>query len=341
MQLKTIEEQPYNAETPLAALGAAPTPNDLFYVRSNFDIPQIDAQSWRLNIGGLVSRPHSYTLDELYTFDLVEETVTLECAGNGRLLMNPFPGGTAWGLGAVSAARFRGVRLAEVLRRAEPADEVLNWLFTGADGGVVEPEGDINYQFALANDLASDSSPLLAIEMNGEPLPLEHGYPVRLVVPGSYGMRSVKWLTSITAMDEPFVGHFPLKYRYFGDRLAEDGEPVGAMRTRSLVVEPADGAPVEGGVVTVRGIAWSGQGTVDSVEVSVDGGSWVSPNVGLPAGEFALTPWTLTVSHLSPGKHRVRCRAADTSGAIQPLEPEWNANGYGNNVVHEISLDMS
>ena len=235
----SLTDHPPNAETSLAGLEGGIVANEHFYVRCNFAVPELDAESWRLEVGGAVDRPRTWTLEQLRALPGLERTVTLECAGNGRSLMSPAPTGTPWGLGAVSTARFGGVRLADVLAASGPSPAAIELVFTGADRGTVDPEGPIAYEFNLDLATARSRDPILAWTMNGEPITPEHGFPVRLVVPGHYGMRSVKWLTRITAVEQPFVGHFPRKYRYRGDRELLDDSPVGTIRVRSLITTPA------------------------------------------------------------------------------------------------------
>lgn len=325
-----------NAAAPLERLQADAMPVDSFYTRSNFEVPGVDAETWRLKVGGLVTEPAILSLEDVRAFGEVTKVVTLECAGNGRILMEPIPSGAPWGLGAVSVAEFTGAPLAAVLRAAGPADETVEFVFTGLDRGSVEPEGEVNYAFGLDATTALSDGPMLVWAMNGEPLTPEHGAPLRLLVPGAYGMNSVKWLAGITAIDEPFTGHFRLKYRYFGDPTAPEGGPVGEMRVRTLMTTPADGQTT-GSEVQVRGLAWSGAGRVTDVAVRVDVGDWIPARLGSPLGEFAPAPWSLTLA-LEPGDHVLAARATDAAGNTQPLESVWNRNGYGNNVVHRIAV---
>ncbi len=325
-----------NAAAPLWRLGADAMPVGSFYTRSNFEIPTVDSDTWRLTVSGLVGDPMVLSLSELRSFGESTELVVLECAGNGRIYMDPVPDGAPWGLGAVSVAEFIGTPLARVLRAANPSDEVAEFVFTGLDRGRVEPEGDINYAFSLDAGEASSDGPMLVWAMNGEPLTAEHGAPLRLVVPGAYGMASVKWLTSITALAEPFVGHFRMKYRYLGDPIASEGEHVGPMRVRSLIATPLDGDRI-GRETAVHGAAWSGSGTIESVAVRVDDADWTQASIGAPLGRFAPTPWSMSV-RLELGSHVIQVRATDSAGNVQPREPIWNANGYANNVVHAVTV---
>lgn len=324
-----------NAAAPLGSLRADAMPSELFYVRSAFGVPEVDLRSWRLSVGGLVGWPDTYSIDDLRAFGESTELVTLECAGNGRLLMDPVPHGVPWELGAVSVAEFTGVALGKVLGPAETAPEVVEFVFTGADRGSVKRYGTVNYAFSLPREEALGGGPMLAWAMNGEPLSAEHGAPLRLVVPGNYGMNSVKWLTTITAVDRPFTGHFRQRYRYFGDPVAPEEAYVGRMRVRSLITSPTDGDEVDG-ELEIRGIAWSGHGPISAVEVGTDE-EWFDAVLGSPFGWFGPTPWSMSVS-LDSGPHTLAARATDTMGNTQPLDPIWNRNGYANNVVHRIGV---
>jgi len=175
--------------------------------------------------------------------------------------------------------------------------------------------------------------------MGGEPLPAEHGSPLRLVVPGQYGMRSVKWLTRITAADEPFEGHFPRKYRYRGQSGVPEETPVGPIRVRSLITWPSDGARLSTAPVTMRGIAWSGECPIERVEVQLDG-AWVAATLGEPLDGTGHVAWRLEWRLPAPGTSSVAVRATDAAGQLQPDRSVWNEGGYGNNVIHRISVTV-
>jgi DMSO/TMAO reductase YedYZ molybdopterin-dependent catalytic subunit len=314
-------------------------PTDSFYTRSNFEVPSIDPDSWRLTVTGGGATSAVLSMSELQSFGEHTELVVLECAGNGRILMDPTPAGAPWGLGAVSVAEFTGTPLAGVLQEAGVPNGVVEFVFTGMDRGTVEPQGEIDYQFGLDAAAALSDGPLLVWQMNDQPLTPEHGAPLRLLVPGNYGMSSVKWLSGISAVDRPFSGHFRMKYRYLEDPTAAEGEPVERMRVRSLIASPVDGAEV-GESPEIRGIAWSGSGPIRSVAVRIDGGAWIDAEIGAPLGRWAPTPWSLRLS-LQSGRHAIETRATDSDGNVQPLASIWNRNGYGNNVVHSISVRVA
>lgn len=333
------EEDPYNAGTPMAALSEPIVPTGLFYVRNHYPVPELDAAVWRLAVGGDVERPLTLSLADLMALPPRTLAVTLECAGNGRTSMRPRPGGTPWAFDAVSTARFTGTSLAHVLEAAGVRKGAVEILFEGADGDPAEDGADrAPFARSLPLEEARDPDTLLAWQMNGAPLPAEHGHPVRLVVPRWYAVASVKWLTRIVALDVPFRGHWQsTKYVYDGMEGVPDGTPVTAMRVRAAIARPVDAAKVPEGPVEVEGTAWSGSGPIRKVEVRVDGGEWVEAALGEPAGRHGATPWTWTW-RARKGKHAIEARATDGTGAAQPLEPVWNEHGYGNNVVQRVTV---
>ena len=339
-RLIPVSDHPFNAATPLSVLLDPIVPNGLFYVRCNFPVPELEATDWTLTVDGTVERSATYDLAALRGFPFVRSVVTMECAGNGRGLMDPVPDGTPWGLGAVSTAEFGGVRLRDVLARAVPATEAVEVVFTGADRGVVDPDGEISYAFSLPLAEAMSLEPILAWEMNGAPLPVVHGAPLRLVVPGGYGMQSVKWLARITAVDSPFGGHFVRKYRYFGDAEEPEGAPVARMKVRSLILDPEEGAVLPWTDTAIRGIAWSGAAPIAGVEVDV-GEGWMAAEVESTSHPHGPRRWSVSWRPGGTGPVEIRARAWDESGDRQPEESRWNANGYANNVVHRVTTTIA
>lgn len=336
-------ERPFNAGTPMAALADPTVPPDLFYVRSHFDVPEIDPEAWRLEVGGAVERPLALSLADLRELPRREVAVTLECAGNGRTRMRPVPGGTPWDLDAVSTGRFAGASLAHVLDRAGVADSAVEILFTGADRGEVAPGRTAAFERSLPVADARAPDTILAWEMNGAPLPAHHGRPVRVIVPRWYGVASVKWLARIEAIETPFDGFYQAQdYIYIGDPSVPDRAPVTTMRVRSVIARPADDDVVAAGPIEVAGTAWSGDAPVERVEISGDGGwTWTPAELGEPAGPHAAVPWRGRWTPPGPGRHQILARATDGSGATQPLEPVWNAQGYGNNGVQRVAVEVA
>jgi len=334
--LRTVTTEPWNAEAPLAELRAPCTPTESFYVRNNFIPPALDEYRWRLRIGGAVRREVSLDLPTIRSLESVDRRVTLECAGNGRLLLDPPVPGTQWGLGAAGTAIFTGVPLRDVLALVDVEADAVEALFTGADSGVVPVRGHVSFQRSLPVDVALSDGPLLAWEMNGEPLTRDHGFPVRLVVPGWYAVASVKWLVSIELIERPFDGHFQLdRYVYLKDGMLV--EPVSTMRVRSLITSPAEGESVRTGARRIEGVAWSGAHAIAHVDVSVDEGPWRNATIEGEPRPAQTVGWSIEVT-LPAGRHRIRARATDAGGETQPLEADWNELGYGNNEVQVVEL---
>jgi sulfane dehydrogenase subunit SoxC len=347
ISLEELQLAARNHGMPLEALRWDVTPVGLHYLLTHYDIPDVDASSWRLEVGGLVERPLSLSLEELRARPAIEIAVTMECAGNGRAHVEPHVVSQPWLLEAVGTARWRGARVAEVLADAGVLDDAVEVLFTGLDRGVEGGEEQA-YERSLpvAELLAGDA--FLAYEVNGGPLPPQHGYPLRLVVPGWYGMTSVKWLSRITVRDEPFDG-YQMQHSY-RVRLEEDepGEPITTIAPRSLMVPP--GIPeflsrarvVEAGRCELVGRAWSGGAEVVAVDVSTDGGeTWASAELGAPAlGRWAWRAWRFEWT-AGTGEHVLCCRARDASGSEQPLEAPWNVGGYVNNAVQRVAVTVA
>jgi DMSO/TMAO reductase YedYZ molybdopterin-dependent catalytic subunit len=288
----------------------------------------------------LVERPLSLTLEELRARERVTMPVTFECAGNGRALLTPRPLSQPWLTEAVGTAEWGGTPLAPLLEEAGVAAGAVEALFTGLDHGV---EGGAAQPYERALPLADAGEALLAYEMNGAPLPPQHGFPLRLVVPGWYGMTNVKWLARITLLDQPFEGYQnAVAYRMYGAD-GQPGELVTRMLPRSLMVPP--GVPdfmsrerhLEPGPVAVTGRAWSGRGPIERVEVSTDGGAtFVPADLDEPLGPAAWRGWRFDWD-APAGEHVLSSRATDAAGNSQPLDAPWNLKGYANNAVERVT----
>ncbi|MGW7068057.1 sulfite oxidase [Streptomyces sp. NPDC054855] len=334
-----------NHGLPLEALRHGVTPAGLHYVLTHYDIPYIpeaDAESWRLSVGGRVGRPLDLGLAELRRLPSVTHRVTMECAGNGRARLTPRPVSQPWLVEAVGTADWTGVPLRTVLSAAGGDESAVEAVFTGADHGV---ERGVEQDYRRSLPLPVDADVLLAYEMNGAPIPPQHGHPLRLVVPGWYGMGNVKWLRSVELVDTPFTGfQQAVAYRY---RQSPDdpGEPVTRIAPRALLIPP--GFPdfmsrvrvVPSGPVRLRGRAWSGYGPVTRVELSTDDGhTWTAAEV-TPRGphRWAWQPWHTTWT-ATPGHHTLTVRASDATGHTQPVEQPWNRGGFGNNAVQRVPV---
>ncbi|MEU6863220.1 molybdopterin-dependent oxidoreductase [Streptomyces sp. NPDC046876] len=341
-----VTADPYNAQTPWAALAEPVTPVEAFFVRDHFGIPDADPGRWRMRIGGAVAAPLDLGYAELCAMPYRELDVVLECAGNGRSLMRPRPTGLPWGQGAVGCAHFAGVPFRSVADRARIDAAAVEVVFCGADSGTVHGRRTA-FERSLPLAAALHPDTLLATHMNGEPLAPEHGAPVRLVVPGRYAVADVKWLVGARAVTEPFTGPFQTEeYLYTASRGTPDG-PVTTVRVKSLVTAPAPGSVLRCGAETlVRGWAWSGGGVaVHRVEVRVEGEgaggapSWEEARLEPALGPYGWQEWTHPwTAPLRPGRYRLLARATDEAGHTQPPRAPWNAHGYGCNPVASVEV---
>ncbi|MGQ0846383.1 MAG: molybdopterin-dependent oxidoreductase [Sporichthyaceae bacterium] len=342
-ELVVHRADPLNCEIALPSLvGGVVMPNARFYVRNHFPTPMLDAADFRLRIGGAVERPLELTMRELRAMPAQTMVATLECAGNGRAGLDPPVPGEPWRVGAVSTAEWTGVALRDVLDRVGPTAAACEVLFRGADSGVVEGDRLINFERSLTVEQARTSDALLVYAMNGEPLPRQHGYPLRVVVPSWYSVTSVKWLTDIELIGEPFQGFFQVeRYVYEWER---DGglerEPVTLQAVRALVTEPEPGAVLAAGPVAIRGVAWSGVAAIERVEVSVGGGAWQPARLVGERRRHSWQWWELLTRVDASGATTIRVRATDLAGRTQPETPAWNRLGYGANAIHAVDVTV-
>ncbi len=333
-----------NHGMPLEGLRYDVTPVGLHYLLIHFDIPECDADSWTLDIGGLVDEPLTLSLADIKARPAVTRRVTMECAGNGRARLLPRPLSQPWLSEAVGTAEWTGTPLAPILAEAAPKVEAVDVVFEGADHGI---QGGIeqDYERALSVADASREEVMLVYEVNGGPLPPQHGYPLRLVVPGWYGMTSVKWLRKVTFVGERFDGYQMQAYRLRTD--ADDpGEAVSRIQPRALMIPP--GFPeffsrtrhIDAGPTRLEGRAWSGWGTITGVEVSTDGGrNWRVAALEQSADEVAWASWIFDWDAI-PGEYTLLCRASDSSGRAQPLEQPWNHAGLSNNAAQQVQISV-
>jgi sulfane dehydrogenase subunit SoxC len=335
-----------NHGIPLEALRAPITPAGLHYLLIHYDIPVVDATAWRLRVDGNVERPLTLSLDDLRARPAETRAVTLECAGNGRARLEPRPISQPWLTEAVGTAEWTGTPLRPLLEEAGLGAATIEILFRGLDRGI---EGGVEQLYERSLPLAEAVGPdaLLAYAMNGEPLPAQHGFPLRLVIAGWYGMAHVKWLDAIVALTEPFDGYQQTTgYRMYAAD-GEAGELVTRMVPRSLTVPP--GIPdfltrerfVDAGPCRLEGRAWSGWAPITRVEVSVDGGAtWDEAQLDTPLGDRAWRGWTYAWDAAAPGSHVISSRATDADGRTQPVDPAWNLKGYANNAVERIAVTV-
>ncbi len=333
------------------------TPIGMHYLLSHFDIPSVPAKEmWRLDIGGLVAQPQSLGLSDLESYPALDQAVTLECAGNGRALLRPRWPNMPWCLEAVGTARWGGTSLGQILAQAAPDERATTVVFSGADTGV--DAGHLHrYERALSIEDAMQEEVMLAWRINEQPLPPQHGFPLRLVVPGWYGMASVKWLQKITLTDQPFNGHQQANTYMYRQSEDDPGLPVSRIRVRSLMIPP--GLPdyltrqrvLEAGETHLMGRAWSGAGVdISRVDIAIQALDsptgealhadleWLPAEMSDAANDrFSWRGWHHTW-HASPGRYRLYCRATDSAGDTQPLDARWDRAGLGNNAVQRIDV---
>ena len=333
-----------NHGMPLESLRWDITPPGLHYLLIHYDIPAIDPTTFELVIDGLVRTPLSLDLDAIRNRPQVSAVVTLECAGNGRARLLPRPVSQPWLFEAVGTARWGGTLLSDLLQEAGIAEEAVDVVFTGADHGI-ERGFEQDYKRALPVAEAMREDVLLAYEMNGAPLPPQHGAPLRLVVPGWYGMAHVKWLRRITAVAEPFDGFQMRAYR-LRDTPDQPGVPLTRIEPRALLVPP--GFPdfmsrrrvVKSGPVRIEGRAWSGWAPVSLVEVSIDGGdTWEPADLEPAQALHGWARWTWTWQ-AELGSYLLSCRATDASGRTQPLSQRWSRGGFANNAIQRVPVTV-
>jgi sulfane dehydrogenase subunit SoxC len=333
-----------NHGMPLEALRYPVTPVGLHYLLTHYDIPAVDATSFELAIGGRVARPLTLGIDDLRARARVELEVTMECAGNGRAMLSPRPVSQPWLNEAVGTAAWRGTPVAPLLAEAGPFDDAVEVVFTGLDRGLEGGEAQ-DFERSLPLEEALREDVLLVYEMNGAPLNPQHGFPLRLVVPGWYGMASVKWLTRITLVDRPFEGHQQAEaYRFRRDE-NDPGTPLTRILPRALMIPP--GLPefptrermLAAGPCAIEGRAWSGWAPIAAVEVSTDdGASWTEAELDeAPVSRWAWRGWRYGWD-ATPGEHVLCCRARDEAGNEQPAEAPWNVGGYVNNAVQRVPV---
>ena len=340
--LVTIEREPIIGETPQATLQSWLTPNPLFYIRNHYAIPAAHAAAnWRLALDGHLDNAISFSADDFRDFPKQTLPITLECAGNNRSDLEPGVPGNPFQNGAISNAIWAGTPLHLLLERAGVKDGAIEILFEGMDEGAPAPEQPNQpYLRSLPIDIAMHPHTLLAYEMNGEPLSREHGSPLRLIVPGWYGMASVKWLRRVTALKEPFTGFFQ-RDRYIVEDDHGGVSPVAAMQVKSLISWPQTGATLRQGRHNVNGMAWSGAAHISRVEITDDGGkTWNPADLTGPRYRYAWQQWNFLWTPQAPGSHTLAARATDESGNIQPLQTRWNSLGYIINGVRPVHVQV-
>src|SRR5258705_1123176 len=341
------QQEPKNLEAPCDRIDSYLTPTDLFYIRSHFPIPALDRASYQLRIDGAVRRPFTLSYDELRSMPSETRVATLECAGNSRVFLVPQVQGAQWELGAVSNAEWTGVPLRALLERAGLEEDACEIVLEGADREMPKeepvPPEPISYAWILPRAKAIQPEVLIAYQMNGRDLSPDHGFPVRAIVPGHYGMASVKWLTGIWAVREPFHGYWQTSdYAYWASM---DGKPVrrplGEMQLKSEIARPRvyeTLAPNR--IYTVSGAAWAGETDVTEVAMRTDGGrSWAEAEFLDRAPRHAWRGWEFDwLTPKEPGQYTLLARTKDAGGLIQPDKHDQN---YGVYVInHPLPIEV-
>ncbi len=335
---------PEDLETPVEYFDTWITPNDAFFVRHHFPRPRPAADAFRLRLDGMVAQPVTLTLEELKALPRYTVPATLECAGNGRGNFRPRMPGLQWTKGAIGNAQWTGVRLKDLLHRVQPAAAARYVTCDGADTGVGKTPDFIR---SIPLGKAMHDATLVALEMNGEPLPALHGFPARLIVPGWDGASWVKWLTRLSVAEQPDGGFYMNPaYRYPRRAVApgtaarpEDMEVIEGMTVKSFFVRPADGAKLPTAPVTLAGVAWAGEERITRVEVSIDGGSrWRDAELGAQDFPFCWRLWRFTWKPAAAGYYSLLCRATDSAGRTQPIHAAWNPSGYLWNAIERIGV---
>ena len=331
-----------NSGTLLETLALDITPLGAHYLLTHFDTPIIDANQHQLHFKGAFRNPFHLDMNDIRSLPKVTMPITLECSGNGRAKISPRRYSMPWDYEAVGTSEWTGTPLAALIDRAKPHSDVIEISFTGVDYGYDDGVGHY-FGRSLTLDQLKDLEVLLVYDMNGQPLLPQHGAPLRIIVPGWYGMASVKWLKKIEALAKPFSGFQQIQTYRFRESAGDQGQPITSIRVKSLMVPP--GVPdwlsrnrcVEPGIITINGKAWSGAGKkITKVEFSSNG-NWEQAEIQEQVGKFAWTSWRYRWD-AKPGNHILKCRASDESGEIQPITPPWDLAGFGNNAVQSVKV---
>lgn len=339
-KMRIMSEKPLNAETPTERLRSWITANDVFFDRNQGRFPDapVSLSDWQLSISGIVDKPISFSFDEILRMPKVTASNTLECSGNGRSLLTKKASGNPWTTGGVGNAVYGGVWLKDLLEMTGVGKSAGHVAFEGFD----KPLGKSKIKFIRSIPIEKAlASTLLAYEMNGEPLPLKHGFPMRALALGWTGANCVKWLNRITVLEQPYEGFFMDKvYRVF--QKGEDpktGEVATDIKLKSIITQPLADETLPTGRISVLGTAYAGEEHVDRVAVSVDGGKTWEPATFIgPDEPYAWRQWQYIWDVSVSGEYEIMARAWDAGGREQPMTAEWNVQGYYNNGVQEHAV---
>lgn len=340
--MRVMTPRPRNAETPNRYLRSWITANNVFFDRNQGEIPEaeIDLATWRLTISGLVEKPLNVSFDQLLSMPRAVVANTLECSGNSRSLLKQKASGNPWTIGGVGNAVWGGVWLKDLLAQAGVASDAQHVAFEGFE----KPLGKAQIKFIRSIPLdKAMASTLLAYEMNGEPLPLKHGFPLRALALGWTGANCVKWLEKVSLLEKPHEGFYMDQvYRIHQvDQDPKTGETVTDIKVKSIITQPEPGAELPTGKVTILGAAYAGEADIEKVEISTDGGeSWHLADFIGPHESYAWRLWQYVWPVSQPGSYLILSRATDSNGEKQPMQASWNKLGYNNNGVEEHGVSV-
>ena len=341
---KIVVPSPENSETPLSDAQGWVTPVRLFFVRNHFEAPDLKLSEWRLRIQGAVERELELSWEQLNELPMQSVFATMECAGNGRSFLRAPVEGVQWGAGAVGHAEWTGVPLRLVLQMAGICSDAVEVVAEGADRGCERDHPEpMSFAHSVPREKALHPDTLIALQMNGEPLESSHGFPARLLVPGWYGVCSVKWLSHLEAVRTPFCGYFQT-IKYTVQRRTGRGQEldaVGPMPVKSEIIRPAAGAALGLGTNRILGFAWAGEESVETVEVSIDGGrSWSRADLKGIQTPYSWIMWEYLWEASAPGEHQILSRAVSAGGRVQPLGHDPLCGGYMIHFSRPVSVHV-
>ena len=342
-KMRVMTEKPLNAETPVESLRSWITANSVFFDRNQGELSNepFSLEEWKLSVDGEIEKPLQLTMEQILRMAKIIVADTFECSGNGRALLKEKARGNPWTIGGVGNAVYGGVWLRDILQMAGLKDSGKHVSFEGRD----QPLGSAGIKFIRSIPIEKAiSTTLLAYEMNGEPLPLKHGYPLRALALGWTGANCVKWLQNIRVLERPHEGFFMDKvYRTFQEEQdSKSGEVVTTLKIKSIITQPLKGEKLCVGPIVLLGAAYAGESGVERVEVSIDNGqSWADAQFIGPHEEFAWRQWQYVWEAKEKGDFTLMSRAINSQGKLQPMNADWNVLGYGNNGVEEHAITVS
>jgi len=346
--LITRSLQPENQEAPIQFINPKSLSNKLFFRRNHFSYPSIFSYHYWLPIRGLVPTPKIFSLQDLQELPSKTMKVILECAGNKRGFFEPKTFGEQWEKGAISQGIWKGVPLSTLLELTGISDGATEVVIEGYDYGERKDLDSIHtFARSLPLEKALHPDTLIAYEFNHQPIPFKHGYPLRLIVPQWYAMASVKWISQIRLVKEKFKGPFQsIDYIYNPhSENNKDATPVTTIHVNSTIQKPLDMDILNTGMHKIKGIAWTGQGHITKVEVSVDNGNtWneatITTEMAKQKPDYEWRPWTFNWLACEKGEYTILTKATDSNGRTQPKSPSWNRKGYGYNAIDQIKIKI-